>query len=284
MTNYAKTKNKLQELVGKLKNNGKTIGLVPTMGALHEGHLQLIRRCAKENDVCIVSIFVNPTQFNDKNDLAKYPRTLEADAKLLEKNNCFAIFAPEVDEVYSSEELNSTFEFNFNGLDEVMEGKFRPGHFNGVVQIVGKLFELTTPNKAYFGEKDFQQLAIIRHLVATKSYPIEIIGCPIVREESGLALSSRNALLSESEKQIATNIYKTLLKSIDYQNEKSIKETIDWVITTINNIGGLRVEYFEIVDGKTLQSIQNWDDANYIVGCITVFCGTVRLIDNIQYK
>ena len=279
-----KTKNKLQELVGKLRNNGKTIGLVPTMGALHEGHLQLIRRCAKENDVCIVSIFVNPTQFNDKNDLAKYPRTLEADAKLLEKNNCFAIFAPEVDEVYSSEELNSTFEFNFNGLDEVMEGKFRPGHFNGVVQIVGKLFELTTPDKAYFGEKDFQQLAIIRHLVATKSYPIEIIGCPIVREESGLALSSRNALLSESEKQIATNIYKTLLKSIDYQNEKSIKETIDWVITTINNIGGLRVEYFEIVDGKTLQSIQNWDDANYIVGCITVFCGTVRLIDNIQYK
>lgn len=279
-----KTKNKLQELVGKLKNNGKTIGLVPTMGALHEGHLQLIRRCAKENDVCIVSIFVNPTQFNDKNDLAKYPRTLEADAKLLEKNNCFAIFAPEVDEIYSSEELNSTFEFNFNGLDEVMEGKFRPGHFNGVVQIVGKLFELTTPDKAYFGEKDFQQLAIIRHLVATKSYPIEIIGCPIVREESGLALSSRNALLSESEKQIATNIYKTLLKSIDYQNEKSIKETIDWVITTINNIGGLRVEYFEIVDGKTLQSIQNWDDANYIVGCITVFCGTVRLIDNIQYK
>lgn len=279
-----KTKNKLQELVGKLKNNGKTIGLVPTMGALHEGHLQLIRRCAKENDVCIVSIFVNPTQFNDKNDLAKYPRTLEADAKLLEKNNCFAIFAPEVDEIYSSEELNSTFEFNFNGLDEVMEGKFRLGHFNGVVQIVGKLFELTTPDKAYFGEKDFQQLAIIRHLVATKSYPIEIIGCPIVREESGLALSSRNALLSESEKQIATNIYKTLLKSIDYQNEKSIKETIDWVITTINNIGGLRVEYFEIVDGKTLQSIQNWDDANYIVGCITVFCGTVRLIDNIQYK
>lgn len=279
-----KTKNKLQELVGKLKNNGKTIGLVPTMGALHEGHLQLIRRCAKENDVCIVSIFVNPTQFNDKNDLAKYPRTLEADAKLLEKNNCFAIFAPEVDEVYSSEELNSTFEFNFNGLDEVMEGKFRPGHFNGVVQIVGKLFELTTPDKAYFGEKDFQQLAIIRHLVATKSYPIEIIGCPIVREESGLALSSRNALLSESEKQIATNIYKTLLKSIDYQNEKSIKETIDWVITTIYNIDGLCVEYFEIVDGKTLQSIQNWDDANYIVGCITVFCGTVRLIDNIQYK
>lgn len=279
-----KTKNKLQKLVGKLKNNGKTIGLVPTMGALHEGHLQLIRRCAKENDVCIVSIFVNPTQFNDKNDLAKYPRTLEADAKLLEKNNCFAIFAPEVDEVYSSEELNSTFEFNFNGLDEVMEGKFRPGHFNGVVQIVGKLFELTTPDKAYFGEKDFQQLAIIRHLVATKSYPIEIIGCPIVREESGLALSSRNALLSESEKQIATNIYKTLLKSIDYQNKKSIKETIDLVITTINNIDGLCVEYFEIVDGKTLQSIQNWDDANYIVGCITVFCGTVRLIDNIQYK
>lgn len=279
-----KTKAELQNLVFGLKSEGKSIGLVPTMGALHNGHLQLIKRCVEENDVCIVSIFVNPTQFNDKNDLAKYPRTLEADAKLLEANGCFAIFAPDVNEIYSNEELNSTFEFNFNGLDKVMEGKFRPGHFNGVVQIVGKLFELSTPDKAYFGEKDFQQLVIIRHLVATREYPIEIIGCPIVREKNGLALSSRNALLSDDEKQIATNIYKTLKESVEFQNNKTIKETIEWVETTLNNIDGLRVEYFEIVNGKTLQSIENWCEVNYVVGCITVFCGAVRLIDNIQYK
>lgn len=279
-----KTKAKLQKLICELKNEGKIIGLVPTMGALHNGHLQLVNRCVKENDVCIVSIFVNPTQFNDKNDLAKYPRTLEADAKLLEANNCFAIFAPEVDEIYNNNELISTFEFEFNGLDKVMEGKFRPGHFNGVVQIVGKLFELTTPDKAYFGEKDFQQLAIIRHLVKVKKYPIEIVGCPIVREESGLALSSRNMLLSTNEKEIATNIYKALKESVDFQQTKNVAETIDWVVTTINNIDGLRVEYFEIVNGNTLQSVNDWNDANYIVGCVTVFCGAVRLIDNIQYK
>lgn len=277
-----KTKSELQTLVNQLKNDGKTIGLVPTMGALHNGHLQLIKRCANENDVCLVSIFVNPTQFNDKNDLKKYPRTLEADAKLLEQNNCFAVFAPDVDEIYDNEELNSVFEFDFNGLDKVMEGKYRPGHFNGVVQIVGKLFELSTPDKAYFGEKDFQQLAIIRHLVATKKYPIEIVGCPIVREESGLALSSRNTLLSIDERQTATNIYKTLKESVDLQ--KTVIETINWVVEKLNSIDGLRVEYFEIVNGKTLQSVNNWSDADYIVGCITVFCGTVRLIDNIQYK
>lgn len=279
-----KTQVALRDLVTVLKNEGKTVGLVPTMGALHNGHLQLVKRCVKENDVCIVSIFVNPTQFNDKNDLAKYPRTLEADAKMLEENNCYAIFAPEVDEIYDNTELNSTFEFDFNGLDKVMEGKFRPGHFNGVVQIVGKLFELSTPDKAYFGEKDFQQLTIIRHMVATKKYPIEIIGCPIVREESGLALSSRNMLLSANEKDIATNIYKTLKESVGFQQIKNVAETIDWVVAKINNIEGLRVEYFEIVNGYTLQSVKDWNDANYIVGCITAFCGAVRLIDNIQYK
>lgn len=279
-----KTQIALRDLVTALKNEGKTVGLVPTMGALHNGHLQLVKRCVKENDICIVSIFVNPTQFNDKNDLAKYPRTLEADAKMLEENNCYAIFAPEVDEIYDNTELNSTFEFDFNGLDKVMEGKFRPGHFNGVVQIVGKLFELSTPDKAYFGEKDFQQLAIIRHMVATKKYPIEIVGCPIVREESGLALSSRNMLLSANEREIATNIYRTLKESVGFQQTKNIAETINWVVSKINNTEGLRVEYFEIVNGDTLQSINDWNDANYIVGCITVFCSAVRLIDNIQYK
>ncbi len=279
-----KTKAALHELVADLKNEGKSIGLVPTMGALHEGHLQLIRRCVAENDVCVASIFVNPTQFNDKNDLAKYPRTLEADAKLLEANGCFAVFAPEVSEIYSDDELNATFEFDFKGLDKVMEGKFRPGHFNGVVQIVGKLFELAQPDKAYFGEKDFQQLAIIRLMNATRNYPVEIVGCPIVREESGLALSSRNMLLSASERKTAQRISEILFKSQDFAKEKSLAEVKLWVESSIDATEGLQLEYFEIVDGNTLQSVQNWSDADYVVGCITVFCGKVRLIDNIQYK
>ena len=179
----------LEQYVAALKAENKTIGFVPTMGALHEGHLQLVRRAVAENEVAIVSVFVNPTQFNDKNDLAKYPRTLEADSALLESVGCRAVFAPSAEEFYTEEEMNTTFQFDFAGLDEVMEGKFRPGHFNGVVQVVSKLFRLVQPTRAYFGEKDFQQLAIIRHMVRSMQFEIEIIGCPIVREESGLARS-----------------------------------------------------------------------------------------------
>ena len=274
----------LEQYVAALKAENKTIGFVPTMGALHEGHLQLVRRAVAENEVAIVSVFVNPTQFNDKNDLAKYPRTLEADSALLESVGCRAVFAPSAEEFYTEEEMNTTFQFDFVGLDEVMEGKFRPGHFNGVVQVVSKLFRLVQPTRAYFGEKDFQQLAIIRHMVRSMQFEIEIIGCPIVREESGLARSSRNTLLTEEQRALAANIHAVLKESTSFYSMTTVHELHDATIAAINRHEGLEVEYYDIVNGDTLQSIEKWEDADYVVGCITVYCGSVRLIDNIRFK
>lgn len=260
---------------------GKKIGLVPTMGALHEGHASLVRRAVAENEIVVVSDFVNPTQFNDKNDLLKYPRTLDADCELLEKEGADYVFAPSVEEIYPEPD---TRQFSYAPLDTVMEGKFRPGHFNGVCQIVSKLFMIVEPDKAYFGEKDFQQLAIIREMVKQINFPLEIVGCPIVREADGLALSSRNARLSVEERGFALNISKTLFKSQDFSASHSVAETQKFVEDSIAASEGLRLEYFEIVDGLTLQRIENWEDTDYAVGCITVFCGEVRLIDNIKYK
>ena len=264
-----------------LKSVGKIIGLVPTMGALHDGHKVLISRCVAENDICIVSIFVNPTQFNNASDLEKYPRNLERDAELLERIGCQFIFAPQPDEIYDSNEINNQFEFNFNGLDGLMEGKFRPGHFNGVVQIVSKLFQLIQPDKAYFGEKDFQQLAIIHHLVNTMNFKVDIIDCPIVRESSGLALSSRNERLTNKQRINAIEISKVLFKSRNFTAVMSPNELVNWVVNRINAIPDMEVEYYEIVNIKTLQSINAWLESS--VGCIAVFCGEVRLIDNIRY-
>lgn len=277
-----------QALLAKLndyKQKLLTIGLVPTMGALHEGHLTLIKKCLSENDVTVVSIFVNPTQFNNAEDLIKYPRNLAKDAQLLEQVGVDIVFAPTTEEMYNSQELNERFAFDFNGLDAVMEGAMRPGHFNGVVQIVSRLFHLVTPNKAYFGEKDFQQLAIIRHMTYHSSLAstfdnITIVGCPIVREASGLALSSRNERLSEHQKNIATNIYKTLNLSKDWTSTCNVAEVEQKVVQTINSIEGLEVEYYCIVDKDTLQTTSTFHNA---IGCITVYCGNVRLIDNIQY-
>lgn len=275
----------LGEYITALKNDGKSIGLVPTMGALHEGHMQLVKKAVAENDVAVVSVFVNPTQFNDKNDLAKYPRTLEADAELLESAGCKVMFAPAPEDIYSPEELSSRFEFDFGGLDLVMEGKQRPGHFNGVVQIVSKLFSLVKPDRAYFGEKDFQQLAIIRRMVKVLKFDdITIVGCPIVRQPDGLARSSRNALLSDEQRKTAANIYAVLNEGKSFFNMTSVNELKESTIAAINRHEGLEVEYFDIVDGDTLQSIEKWEDADYVVGCITVYCGSVRLIDNIRYK
>jgi pantoate--beta-alanine ligase len=255
------------------------------MGALHEGHAELVRRAVVENDVCIVSVFVNPTQFNNQEDLLKYPRTLENDLNLLADLGEHFVFAPSAEEMYPDEERSTSFSFDFNGLDEVMEGKMRPGHFNGVVQVVSKLFDLTCPTRAYFGEKDFQQLAIIHHMVERSSmkdkYPnLQIIDCPIVREESGLALSSRNQRLSEEEKTLALNISKTLFASVKWAETDSVAEVQQRVIDTINAVDGLEVEYYEIVDKTTLQPTYTFANA---VGCVTVYCGPVRLIDNIQY-
>ena len=273
----------LQNQLFEDRKQGKEIGFVPTMGALHEGHASLVKRSVKENDVTVVSIFVNPTQFNDKSDLAKYPRTLDTDCKLLEKIGADIVFAPSVEEIYPEPDTRT---FSYPPTDEVMEGGYRPGHFNGVCQIVSKLFMMVEPDRAYFGEKDFQQIAVIKAMVADKKYPLEICPCPIVREQDGLALSSRNTLLSAEEHILAVNISRVLFISQSYAKNHTLSETKSWVIDTINSLEGLDVQYYEIVDGNSLLSVSNWEDSDYIVGCITVFCGCipVRLIDNVKYK
>ncbi|MCE8614207.1 pantoate--beta-alanine ligase [Bacteroides fragilis] len=271
----------LQAELSVLKAQGKKVGLVPTMGALHAGHASLVKRSVNENEVTVVSVFVNPTQFNDKNDLVKYPRTLDADCKLLEACGATYTFAPSVEEMYPEPD---TRQFSYAPLDTVMEGAFRPGHFNGVCQIVSKLFEAVKPHRAYFGEKDFQQLAIIHEMVRQMQFDLEIVGCPIVREEDGLALSSRNARLSAEERENALKISQTLFKSRTFAATHTVSETQKFVEDAIAAAPGLRLEYFEIVDGDTLQKVGNWDQTSYAVGCITVFCGDVRLIDNIKYK
>ena len=271
----------LQAALTVLRAQGKKVGLVPTMGALHVGHASLVKRSVSENGVTVVSVFVNPTQFNDKNDLAKYPRTLDADCRLLEDCGAAFAFAPSVEEMYPQPD---TREFSYAPLDTVMEGAFRPGHFNGVCQIVSKLFDAIQPDRAYFGEKDFQQLAIIREMVRQMNYKLEIVGCPIVREEDGLALSSRNKRLSAQERENALNISRTLFKSRTFATSHTVSETQKMVEEAIEAAPGLRLEYFEIVDGNTLQKVNSWEDDQYVVGCITVFCGEVRLIDNIKYK
>lgn len=271
----------LQAEIAAQKGAGKSIGLVPTMGALHAGHASLVERSVADNDVTVVSIFVNPTQFNDKNDLAKYPRTLEADCQLLQSVNASIVFAPSVNEVYPEPDTRS---FSYAPLDTVMEGAFRPGHFNGVCQIVSKLFDMVQPHRAYFGEKDFQQLAIIREMVRQMNYPLEIVGCPIVREADGLAMSSRNTRLSAEERVTALNISRTLFESQEYAKTHTLAETKAFVEEGIAAVDGLRLEYYEVVNDHSLQTVHAWDEAEGIVGCITVFCGEVRLIDNIRYK
>lgn len=271
----------LQTEIAAQKGAGKRIGLVPTMGALHAGHASLVERSVADNDVTVVSIFVNPTQFNDKNDLAKYPRTLEADCQLLQSVNASIVFAPSVNEVYPEPDIRS---FSYAPLDTVMEGAFRPGHFNGVCQIVSKLFDMVQPHRAYFGEKDFQQLAIIREMVRQMNYPLEIVGCPIVREADGLAMSSRNTRLSAEERVTALNISRTLFESQEYAKTHTLAETKTFVEEGIAAVDGLRLEYYEVVNDHSLQTVHAWDEAEGIVGCITVFCGEVRLIDNIRYK
>lgn len=275
-----KTISQLKATLAPLRGKGG-IGLVPTMGALHAGHASLVKRAVKENDVTVVSVFVNPTQFNDKNDLKNYPRNLEADCRLLESVGATYVFAPEVAEMYPTPDER---QFSFAPLDQVMEGIYRPGHFNGVAQIVSKLFYAVEPDRAYFGEKDFQQLAIIREMVKQLHIKVQIVGCPIVREEDGMALSSRNALLSPEDRKISVNISQILFKSRTFAAQNGLKDTKRFVEEAIAAIPELRLEYFEIVDGNTLQTVNSWDDSSYIVGCITVYCGKVRLIDNIKYK
>lgn len=276
--------NSIQELkryLAEERQHNKQIGFVPTMGALHNGHLSLVKRCVEENDVCVVSIFVNPTQFNDKNDLATYPRTLDKDSALLEPAGCDYVFAPTETEMYPEPDTRT---FDFGTVSAVMEGVRRPGHFNGVAQIVSKLFYAVEPDNAYFGEKDFQQIAVIRAMVKQLDIPVKINACPILREDDGLALSSRNVRLTPEQRQKAPLIARTLKESTNFAAGKSVQETIDYVVNTINADPVMRVEYYEIVDGITMESIKDWSDTEYAVGCITVYCGEVRLIDNVRYK
>ena len=276
--------NSIQELkryLAEERQHNKQIGFVPTMGALHNGHLSLVKRCVEENDVCVVSVFVNPTQFNDKNDLATYPRTLDKDCALLEPAGCDYVFAPTEAEMYPEPDTRT---FDFGTVSAVMEGARRPGHFNGVAQIVSKLFYAVEPDNAYFGEKDFQQIAVIRAMVKQLNIPVKINACPILREDDGLALSSRNVRLTPEQRQKAPLIARTLKESTNVAAGKSVQEVIDYVVNTINADPVMRVEYYEIVDGNTMESIKNWSDTDYAVGCITVYCGEVRLIDNIKYK
>lgn len=271
----------LKNEIQKLKASGKSVGFVPTMGALHRGHISLVEKSVADNDITVVSIFVNPTQFNDKNDLANYPRTLAKDLELLGENGCNYVFTPSVKEMYPEEDSRR---FTFGFIENVMEGKHRPGHFNGVAQIVSKLFEVVPAHKAYFGEKDFQQVAIIRKLVADYAIPVQIIACPIFREKDGLAMSSRNMLLSEVQRNNAPVIYQTLVKSQDLLDELSVNEVKKFVVETINKNPELETEYFDIVNELTLKSIDSWNEAGNKVGCIAVKVGKIRLIDNIRYN
>lgn len=272
-----KTVKELEQCLNPLRKMGH-VGFVPTMGALHAGHISLVKQAVSQNDLTVVSIFVNPTQFNDPNDLNRYPRNLEADLKLLETTGCHFVFAPEVNEIYPEPD---TRKFDFGYLQSAMEGKHRPGHFNGVAQVVSKLFEMVKPDKAYFGLKDFQQLAIIQKMVEMLEMPVEIVPCDIIREENGLAMSSRNELLTELERKNAALIYKTLLAAQNHTSKKSVKELEKWVIKTLNKNPFLNVEYFEIVDFENLQPVKSWSHQRKIIGCIAVFCGKVRLIDNL---
>ena len=273
----------LQNELFEVRRQGKTVGLVPTMGALHDGHASLVRQSVQQNDVTVVSVFLNPTQFNDKGDLDRYPRTLDADCKLVEACGADYVFAPSVSEMYPTPD---TRHFEFPPQTTVMEGAKRPGHFNGVCQVVSRLFYITRPNRAYFGEKDWQQIAVVKRLVGFINMNIEIVECPIVRDEDGLAKSSRNSLLSADERAIAPNIYKVLKSSTNEAEKMSVQQLHDKVVADINAIEGLEVEYFDIVDGNTLLPVQSWDDTPYVVGCITVYCGKtpIRLIDHIKYK
>lgn len=275
------TQKELKEYISECRSKHQTIGLVPTMGALHEGHLSLVSRCKKENDVCVVSDFVNPTQFNDPTDLATYPRCFDDDVALLEKAGCDVVFAPSVEEMYPEPDTRI---FDLGYVAEVMEGKKRPGHFNGVAQIVSKLFYAVEPDKAYFGEKDFQQIAVIKAMVKQLKLSLEIVPCPIVRESDGLALSSRNRRLTDSQRAIAPNIHKIMKASVEASKVKSVAEIHDEVVKNINALPELEVEYFELVDGDTLKPITTWEESKNPVGCITVYCGPVRLIDNIHYR
>lgn len=272
------TRNELVTVIDNLKRQDKTIGFVPTMGALHAGHLSLVKKSKEECNITVVSIFVNPTQFNDPEDLKRYPRTPKEDLTLLEKAGCDVVFLPEVSEIYPEKD---TRKFDFGHLEQVMEGAQRPGHFNGVGQVVSRLFDLVNPDKAFFGMKDFQQVAIIKNMVHQLNYSVTIIPCSIIREEDGLAMSSRNKLLTLEHRKHAPHIYRVLSQAKNLKAIYNVESLKKWITEEINEDPLLEVEYVEIVDDTTLQIKQNWNEGNPAVVCVAVYAGKIRLIDNI---
>ena len=275
-----RTKTDLSGHLLSLQNEGKSIGLVPTMGALHQGHMSLVEKAAAENDVVVVTIFLNPTQFNDPSDLDLYPKTLDQDLELLRQLEADLVFVPAVKEMYPNED---TQVFDLGGLDKVMEGKLRPGHFNGVAQIVSKLFLMIRPHRAYFGQKDFQQLVVIHRLVEILDMNLTIVSCPIIRENDGLAMSSRNTRLSKEERKLAPFIYETLVHASELMEALSPSQLKEWVILQFKKQSALELEYFEIVEDKGLMPVVKWDEEVNKVACLAVLLGGVRLIDNLIF-
>ena len=276
-----RTVNELREAMEHHRSLRHSIGLVPTMGALHQGHLSLVKRARKDNDIVVTSVFVNPTQFNNPDDLRTYPRTEEADCRLLEEAGVDYAFIPSVYEIYPEPD---TRVFDLGPVAEVMEGAMRPGHFNGVAQIVSKLFAMVQPTRAYFGEKDYQQIAVIRRMVELEGFDLEIVACPIMRHDDGLAMSSRNVRLTPEQRAIAPAIHRTLVESLELKPSRTVEEVKRFVTETIDALPQMRTEYSEIVNADTMQPITDWDQAKTAVGCVTVYCGDVRLIDNITYR
>ncbi|MCM1484256.1 MAG: pantoate--beta-alanine ligase [Muribaculaceae bacterium] len=275
-----RTADELREATREARAKGLSIGLVPTMGALHQGHISLMDRARRENDVVVASVFVNPTQFNNPDDLRTYPRTEQADCKKLEQAGVDIAFIPTVEGMYPEPDTRI---FPLGPVAEVMEGAMRPGHFNGVAQIVSKLFDMASPTRAYFGEKDFQQIAVIRRMVQLEGFNLEIVPCPICREPDGLALSSRNVRLTPEGRHYAPSIHRILDESRSMVPDATVEQVKNFVVHAVNAVKTLEVEYFEIADALTMQPVADWSSPNGTVGCITVYCGDVRLIDNIAY-
>jgi pantoate--beta-alanine ligase len=274
------TKDEVIRHLDHLRSMQKNVGFVPTMGALHQGHISLVTRSKLENDCTVVSIFVNPTQFNDPADLKKYPRTPQEDLNLLEENGVDVVFLPPEKEIYPETDRRL---FDLGGLDRVMEGATREGHFNGVAQVVSKLFQINNPHRAYFGQKDFQQLVIIRHLVKLLDKNIEIVSCAIIREKDGLAMSSRNIRLGPEERKEAPFIYQTLQKAAELTDKLTPEEVKRWVRNQFRQKPMMELDYFEIVEDKGLKSISSWNEEVNKVGCIAVLLGGIRLIDNMKF-
>ena len=273
------TVRELREALAACDSNN--VGFVPTMGALHAGHCSLVERARRENGTVVVSVFVNPTQFNDKNDLRNYPRTPEEDCRILERAGADIVFMPAVDEIYPEPDTRT---FDFGKIDKVMEGATRPGHFNGVAQVVSRLFDIVRPARAYFGEKDFQQIAVIKAMVRQLGLSLEIVECPIVRGEDGLALSSRNQLLDEAHRTAAPHIYATLKAGADRSYELNPAELKAWVAAEVERNPLLKVIYYQSVDALTMRRVETWDESERIQGCIAVQAGDIRLIDNIRIR